>query len=106
MVGIPNAITKTMASVPTRPYFIPKPQLCHTTNVKRKFDGAHSDHAALCIDFFFLNTPLLKKKKEPKNSPGPPKKLNYTILRRKELSNLQKKIMNSLKNSYLTWPST
>ncbi len=27
--------------------FIPKNQLCHTTNVKRRFNGAHSDHAAL-----------------------------------------------------------
>ncbi len=37
-------------------------QLCHaTTNVKRKFDGSHSNYAAVCIEFYLLTTPLVKK---------------------------------------------
>lgn len=37
-------------------------QLCHaTTNVKRKFDGSHSNYTAVCIEFYLLTTPLVKK---------------------------------------------
>ena len=50
--------------------FIPKYQLCHTKNIKRRFNGATSDHAALFIDFELSSIPLLKKKAE-KNDPPP-----------------------------------
>ena len=53
-------------------FLIPKYQLCQTTNVKRKFDGATSDHAALQIDFHLLNTPLLRKKETQKELLPPP----------------------------------
>jgi hypothetical protein len=61
-------------------------------NVKRQFDEANSDHAAPCVDFYFLNSPLLKKKKDPQENSKPATKLNNTILRGKELSNFQKKV--------------
>ena len=41
--------------------FISKNQLCHTTNIKRKFDGATSDHAALFIKFNIPNGPPTRK---------------------------------------------
>jgi hypothetical protein len=91
-LGIPNAITKKRYAYQLDHIFIPKHLLCHTTNIKRKFDGAHSHHAALCIDFYFLTSPLLKKKKDPQSNPKPTMKLNNTILRGKELSNFQKKV--------------
>jgi hypothetical protein len=43
-------------------FFIPKHQLCHTTNVKRKLDSVDSDHAALCIKFQMSHEPLLQLK--------------------------------------------
>jgi hypothetical protein len=46
-LGLPNAIMKKRQAYQLDHIFIPKLQLCHTTNVKRGFDGAPSDHAAL-----------------------------------------------------------
>ncbi len=61
-LGIPNAITKKRYAYQLDHIFKPKHQLCYTTNIKQKFDGAHSDHVAVCIEFFSLTTPMLKKK--------------------------------------------
>ena len=76
--------------------FIPKSQLCQTTNVKRKLDGASSDHAVLSIDFHLLNGPLLKNKEETKSTENKNEnktpKLDNNILRNKEVKNFQKKV--------------
>jgi hypothetical protein len=78
-------------------FLIPKYQLCQTTNVKRKFDGATSDHAALQIDFHLLNTPLLRKKETQKEL-LPPQSIDNKILRNQELSNFQKGVQNFFDN--------
>mmetsp|Transcript_1493 Transcript_1493/g.2313 ORF Transcript_1493/g.2313 Transcript_1493/m.2313 type:complete len:881 (+) Transcript_1493:452-3094(+) len=78
-------------------FLIPKYQLCQTTNVKRKFDGATSDHAALQIDFYLLNTPLLRKKEAQKGS-LPTQTIDNKILRNQELSNFQKGVQNFFDN--------
>ena len=70
--------------------FIPKHQLCQTMNVKRKFDRAHSDHAAPCIDFCLSTSPLLKKKQDSPIAHKPNMKLNNTVLRREGLSEFKK----------------
>jgi len=74
--------------------FIPKNKLCHTTNVKRKFDGATSDHAALFIEFKLPNGPLLEKKqpKDSDNEKAPIKKIDNNILRNKQFGAFQKKV--------------
>jgi hypothetical protein len=64
----PQAPTEKRKAYQLDQIFIPKSQLCQTTNVKRKFDGASSDHAALSIDFHLLNGPLLKNKGETKST--------------------------------------
>ncbi len=45
-------------------FLIPKSQLCHTIDLKRKLDSIDSDHAALCIEFRLLNEALLSRKTE------------------------------------------
>jgi hypothetical protein len=64
----PQAPTEKRKAYQLDQIFIPKSQLCQTTNVKRKFDGASSDHAALSIDFHLLKGPLLKNKGETKST--------------------------------------
>mmetsp|Transcript_18353 Transcript_18353/g.26078 ORF Transcript_18353/g.26078 Transcript_18353/m.26078 type:complete len:120 (-) Transcript_18353:72-431(-) len=72
--------------------FIRKYQLCHTKNIKRRFNGATSDHAALFIDFELSSMPLLKKKAEKDNNPRPPvQKINNKVLRGRELPTFKKK---------------
>ncbi len=63
-LGLPNANTKKRKAYQIDHIFIPKLQLCQTTSVRRRFDGATSDHAAVSIDFHFLTAPLLKKKRD------------------------------------------
>jgi hypothetical protein len=79
-LGIPNAISKKRCPYQLDHIFIPKHQLCLTTNVKRKFDGAHSDHAAMCICSQLQTCPLLRKKRNQEES-KPAMKINNTILR-------------------------
>ena len=76
---------------------IPKSQLCQTTNVKRRFDGATSDHAALQIDFHLLNTPLLRKETTKKDFVPTPT-IDNKILRNQELSNFQKGVKSFFDN--------
>jgi hypothetical protein len=91
-LGIPNAKTKKRFAYQLDHVFIPKHQLCYTTNVKRKFDGAHSDHVAVCIEFSFLTSPMLKKKKDTQPPDKPTVKLDNAILRGTGLSNFQEKV--------------
>ncbi len=58
-LGLPNSTTEKRRAYQLDHIFIPQQQLCQTTNVKRKFNGATSDHTALLIKFHFLNTPLV-----------------------------------------------
>lgn len=84
---------KEETSISTRHIFITKQQLCHTKNVKRKFNGAHSDHTALIIEFYLETNPIIKStSKEDIATAEPIKKIDISILRNKELSNFQKKI--------------
>jgi hypothetical protein len=59
-LGLPNTVTKNRKAYQIDHIFIPKLQLCQATNVKLRFDGAKSDHAAIKINFHFLTAPLLK----------------------------------------------
>ena len=92
----PQAPTEKRKAYQLDQIFIPKSQLCQTTNVKRKFDGASSDHAALSIDFHLLNGPLLKNKGETKSTEkkneNKTPKIDNNILRNKEVKNFQKKV--------------
>jgi hypothetical protein len=49
--------------------FIPRRQLHHTNDVKRKLDSINSDHAALCITFWVSNEALLFKHTERNREP-------------------------------------
>jgi exonuclease III len=77
---------------------IPKNQLCYTQNVKRRFDGAHSDHAALRIDFRLLTTPLLKNKQNLKNKKTKPTTINNFTLHNQALTTFQTKVLNFFNN--------
>jgi len=90
----PQAPTEKRKAYQLDQIFIPKSQLCQTSNVKRKFDGAPSDHAALAIDFHLLNGPLLKNKEGTKSgeNENKPPKVDNNILRKKEVKNFQKKV--------------
>jgi hypothetical protein len=89
-LGLPNTATKKRQMYQLDHIFIPKLQLCHTTNVKHRFDGAPSYQAALSNDFYFLTSPLLRKK-EPHNQTSPPKRINNYALCDKELSKFYRK---------------
>ena len=76
----PHPVTGKRRAYQLDQIFIPKHQLRYTTNVKRRFDGVTSDHAALFIEFHLPKT-IKKKKKTPKkneakksdaNAPDPP----------------------------------
>jgi hypothetical protein len=90
-LGLPNANTKKRKAYQIDHIFIPKLQLCQTMSVKRRFDGATSDHAAVCIDFYFLTAPLLKKKRDLEIKP-PRKKLDNVSLITTKHSNFQEKV--------------
>ena len=78
-LGLPNPITKKRQAYQIDHIFIPKYQLSKTSNVKRKFNGAHSDHAALFIEFQLITDTLMKtSKKEQNASTNPPKKKSTT----------------------------
>jgi len=80
-------------SLPIRSNLHTKSQLCQTTNVKRKFDGTTSDHAALLIEFHLLSGPLLKKKETTENKNDHKiQKIDNNILRNKEIKNFQRKV--------------
>ncbi len=72
-------------------FLIPKNQLCHTVNVKRKLDSVDSDHAALSIEFNLSNEILLYKKAEKNKDPRPKTKINNFILRNSQKSKFQEK---------------
>ena len=90
----PQAPTEKRKAYQLDQIFIPKSQLCQTSNVKRKSDGAPSDHAAIAIDFHLLNGPLLKNKEGKKSGEieNKPPKVDNNILRKKEIKNFQKKV--------------
>jgi hypothetical protein len=70
-----------------------------TSNVKRKFNGTHSDHAALLIEFQLASDPVIKSRKKESNADRPPpKKIDNAILRRKEIKNFKNKISDFLNN--------
>ena len=79
--------------------FIPKYQLCHTKNIKPKFNSTTSNHAALLIDFQLSSTPLLKKKEEKSDNPMPPaKKIDNKVLRGREPPIKKKKVEEYFSN--------
>ena len=57
-LGLPQPTTKKRIVYQLDHIFIPKNQLCYTTDTKRKLDGAISDHAAMYIQFELPNGPL------------------------------------------------
>jgi exonuclease III len=61
-LGLPNPTTGKRKAYQIDHILIPYHQLCLTSNVKRKFNGVVSDHAALLVEFRLLNFPLLKNK--------------------------------------------
>ncbi len=96
-LGLPNANTKKRKAYQIDHIFIPKLQLCQTTSVKRRFDSATGDHAAVCIDFYFLTAPLLKKRRDLAIKP-PSKKLDNVSLRTTKRSNFQEKVNEFFQN--------
>jgi hypothetical protein len=90
-LGLPQPTTKKRVAYQLDQIFIPRNQLCYTTDIKRKFDGATSDHAALSIHFQLPNGPLLKKK-TPKEDAPPVQKTDNNILRNKQLQNFKNKV--------------
>ena len=99
-LGLPNAATKKRQAYQIDHIFIPKYQLNKTSNVKRKFNGAHSDHAALLMEFQLASDPVVKspKKRDRDTDNKPPKKIDNAILRKKEIENFRNKISNFLNN--------
>ena len=85
--------------------FIPKNQLCQTTNVKRKFDGATSNHAALFIEFKLPNDPQLKKKqpRDSDNEKAPIKKIDNNTLHNKQIGAFQKKLTNTWRTQQILY---
>jgi hypothetical protein len=89
----PQSSTEKRKAYQLDQIFIPKSQLCQTTNVNRKFDGTTSDHAALLIEFHLLSGPLLKKKETTENKNNHKiQKIDNNILRNKEIKNFQRKV--------------
>ena len=100
-IAPPHPITKQRIPYQLDQIFIPKNQLCYTSNVKRKFDGAPSDHAAVMIDFKLISSPILKTKNQEKGKkadPIPKKKIDNNILRNKELPNFKKRVEEFFEN--------
>ena len=87
----PQSATEARKAYQLDQFFIPKNQLCQTTNLKRRFDGATSDHAALLIEFHLLNGPLLKKR-PPKSDGMPIKKIDNNALRNKHAGLFKTKV--------------
>ncbi len=101
----PHPTTRKRRAYQLDQILIPKHQLRYTTNVKRRFDGATSDHAALFIEFHLpkmvkkkKKTPEIEKKKSDVDAPPPVQKINNNILRNKELPNFQKKVNEYFSN--------
>ena len=98
-LGLPNATTKKRQAYQIDHIFIPKYQLNKTSNVKRKFNGTHSDHAALLIEFQLASDSVIKNPKKDRSANSePPKKIDNAILRKKEKENFKKKISDFLNN--------
>jgi hypothetical protein len=60
-LGLPNPATGKRKAYQIDHIFIPHQQLGQTSDVKRKFNGVNSDHAAMSIEFRILNVSLKKK---------------------------------------------
>ncbi len=97
-LGLPNPLTGKRKAYQLDHIFIPCQQLGQTTNVKRKFNGATSDHAALLIKFQIPIHPLQKSNQKRKqqhirgeNKP-PIKKIDNNILKGKALPNFQESV--------------
>ncbi len=77
--------------------FIPKYQLAHTSNVKRRFNGTTSNHAALFIKFQLSSMPLLKKKLKKEKIPSRrSKKLTTKSYVEKNCHHSKRKLKNTL----------
>ena len=102
-LGLPDPKTRKRQPYQLDHIFIPKQQLCHTKNVKRKFNGAHSDHAALLIEFYLQTNPLIKStSKEDIASADPIKKLTTPSSEKKSFRTSRIKSMNFLTISLQT----
>jgi hypothetical protein len=71
---------------------IPRNQLCHTINVKRKLDSIDRDHAVLCIMFQTSNETVLHKKRDRGGTHKPKTKINNFILRNSQKNRFQEKV--------------
>jgi hypothetical protein len=63
-LGIPNPATGKRKAYQIDHIFVPHQQLCQTTNIKRKFNGVTSVHAAMFIEFKLLNAPFRKSNQQ------------------------------------------
>jgi hypothetical protein len=90
-LGLPDAHTREK-SIQIDQILIPKLQLCQTKNVKHRFDGVASDHAALRIDFHFLIAPLLKNRNDKAKLPPIDKKIDSMALRASKLQAFQERV--------------
>jgi hypothetical protein len=79
-------------------FLIPKHQLCHTTNVKRKLNSIDSDHAARCIKFQMSHEPLLQKKDGNSGKTKPRSKIDNFVLQSFQKHNFQGKVSDFLQN--------
>jgi hypothetical protein len=73
-------------------FLIPRNQLCHTVDVKRKLDSIDSDHAALCIEFRLSSETLLLKKTENSEEIRPKNRINNFLLRNSQKGEFQRKV--------------
>ena len=99
-----NRTTKRRQAYQIDHIFIPKYQLNKTSYIKRKFNGAHSDIAALLIEFQLASDPAVKcpKKGDHDTNSKTQKKIDNAILRKKEIENFRKKSTTSFTTSPLT----
>ncbi len=70
---------------------IPKSQLYHTIDVKKKLDSVDSNQAALCIEFKLTNEALLFKKREKWRIP-PQTKINNFLLQNSQRSKFHERV--------------
>ena len=95
-LGLPNATTKKRQAYQIDHIFIPTYQLAKTSNVKRKFNGAHSDLAALLIELQLASDTVIKSTKKTTPLTAILQKNQQCDSQKKRNRKLQKKTMTFL----------
>ena len=97
-LGLPNATAKKRQAYQIDHIFIPRHQLNKTSNIKRKFNGTHSNHAAPLIKFHLASDPVIKTKKKTAVPTENHKIIDNAILRKKKIKSFKNKFSEFLNN--------